>query len=185
MFRWGSVLNRVPYSALISRNLNFADSCLQSFRWINFAVPFALPQVLSKLPHLQCVSWYTHAHTPYYHAHKLIWQLFIRASRNRRLVRHRYCTRKNSSSKWAIRMNYGSVDQLVKGTSVEAWLRQLLLNTFFLALLVPRSYFGRDSWLGRPARYGRALAGVGNFRWIIFAEAVVSAKTAKFKSHEI
>jgi len=135
----------VPYSALISQNLNFVHSCLQTFRWINFAVPFALPQILSKLPHLQCVSWYTHAHTPYYHAHKLIWQLFIHASRNRRLgygngidithvvcniygdgynhelvhfslsgllvslkanidglVRHRYCTRRNGSSTWAI-----------------------------------------------------------------------------------
>ena len=29
----------LPYSALISRNLNFADSTRQSFRWINFAVP--------------------------------------------------------------------------------------------------------------------------------------------------
>ena len=75
----------LPYSALISRNLNFVDSCLQSFRWINFTVPFALLQVLSKLPHLQCVSWYMHMHTPYYHAHKLIWQLFIHVSRNRRL----------------------------------------------------------------------------------------------------
>ena len=36
-----------------------------------------------------------------------------------------------------------------------------------------------------PARYGRALVGVGNFHWISFAEAVVSAKTAKIKSHEI
>ena len=131
----------ILYSALILRNLNFADSCLQSLHWINFAVPFALPQVLSKVPHLQCVSWYTHVHTPYYHAHKLIWQLFIRASRNQRLgdgdvatttyemeaiwllvhsslsgllvwlkanidglVHHRYCTRRNDSSKWAIRI---------------------------------------------------------------------------------
>ena len=54
-----------------------------------------------------------------------------------------------------------------------------------------RSYFNLDvtvqlsAGLDRPARYGRALVGVGNFRGIIFAEAVVSAKTAKFKSHEI
>ena len=32
-------LTKVPYSALISLNLNFADSRLQSFRWINFAAP--------------------------------------------------------------------------------------------------------------------------------------------------
>ena len=36
-----------------------------------------------------------------------------------------------------------------------------------------------------PAQYGPALVDVGNFRWIIFAEGVVSAKTAKIKSHEI
>ena len=119
----------VLYSALISRNLNFADSSLQSFRWINFAVPFALPEVLSKLPHLQCVSWYTHAHAPYYHAHKLIWQL-VRSCESKSEARWwrwlqqrtkwrlwsvaitytqlcgmpRYCTWRNDSSKWAIRI---------------------------------------------------------------------------------
>ena len=30
----------LPYSALISRSLNFVDSCLYSFCWIYFAVPF-------------------------------------------------------------------------------------------------------------------------------------------------
>ena len=35
-------LTLIPYSALISRNLNFVDGCLRSFRWINFAVPVAL-----------------------------------------------------------------------------------------------------------------------------------------------
>ena len=83
---WFSVI--LSYSTLISRNLNFADSSLQSFRWINFAVPFALPEVLSKLPHLQCVSWYMHAHTLYYHAHKLIWQLV------------RLCELKSEASWW-------------------------------------------------------------------------------------
>ena len=84
----------IPYSALISRNLNFADSSLQSFRWINFAVRFSTDIALA-------------------------------------LARGKFGS------------NQGSVDQLVRSTSVETWLRQLLLNTFFLALLVPRSYFGR------------------------------------------
>ena len=84
-------------------------------------------------------------------------------------------------------VDHGSVDQLVKNTSVETRLyRQLLLNTFFLALLagpfVLWTYVAtlsrdnltwRSRWgwglgtrlgLDRPAWYGRALVGTGNFR---------------------
>ena len=35
------------------------------------------------------------------------------------------------------------------------------------------------------ARYGHLFEGIGIFRWIIFVEAIVLAKTAKIKSHEI
>lgn len=130
----------VQYSSLISWNLNFVDSCLQSFYWINFAVPLTLPEILSKLPHLQC---FMHAHMPYYHTHKLIWQLFIRTSQTRRLgdgkgYNH---VRNGSYDPWLSHICNCSVDQLVKSTSVKTWLRQLLLNMFFLALLVPCSYF--------------------------------------------
>ena len=71
----------IPYSTLISRNLNFADSCLQRFPWINFAVPFPNCHTYSVFHAWYMV--YTYAHTPYYHAHKLIWQLFICASRSK------------------------------------------------------------------------------------------------------
>ena len=41
MYNWlpSPLDSRVLYSTLILWNLNFADSCLQSLRWLNFAVP--------------------------------------------------------------------------------------------------------------------------------------------------
>ena len=78
------------------------------------------------------------------------------------------------------------MEAMIRGYHVYA---TVWLNTFFLTLLVPVRTLDvtvqLSAGLDRPARYGRALVGVGNFRGIIFAEAVVSEKTAKFKSHEI
>ena len=78
--------NIIPYSALISQNLNFADSCLQSFRWINFEVPFALPEVLSKLPHLQYISWYMHAAGPVWEHARGHWKFPLNNFRGSRCI---------------------------------------------------------------------------------------------------